>query len=356
MSDVPLLRVEKLRTWFDIRTGLTRRVTGHVRAIDGVGFDLGAGEVLGIAGESGSGKSTLGRSILRLVPATDGKVLFGGEDVLLMDRERLRRFRRQAQIVFQDPYGSLDPLMTVAEIVTEPLVVQGALHGRADIGRKAAELLEIVALDPGYAGRRPSELSGGQRQRVGIARALSVGPELLVADEPVSALDVSVQAQIVNLLDDIRRRMNLAMIFISHDIAVMEHLSDRIAVIYLGRIVEIGPARSLVRRPRHPYTEALISAVPDVGSSLRERIILNGDMPSPLNPPSGCAFRTRCRHATQHCAAETPVLRRVLDDHLAACIRDDIIFGNASAPEKALVPSRLSDHNKKGEKGGLHEP
>jgi oligopeptide/dipeptide ABC transporter ATP-binding protein len=332
MTKEPLLRVEDLRTWFDVKSGVLRRTTGHVRALDGVGFDLRPGEVLGVAGESGSGKSTLGRTILRLVRATDGRVFFRGEDVLRMSRKELMQFRRRAQMVFQDPYGSLDPLMTVGEIVTEPLVVQGLLKGRSQIERKAGELLELVALDGGYADRRPSELSGGQRQRVGIARALSVGPELLVADEPVSALDVSVQAQIINLLDDIRERMKLAMIFISHDVAVMEHLSDRIAVVYLGRIVEIGPARNLVAKPRHPYTDALISAVPEAGPNPRERIILSGDMPSPSDPPSGCTFRTRCRYAIGQCADERPVLRRVADDHFAACIRDDLVFENASTP------------------------
>jgi oligopeptide transport system ATP-binding protein len=324
MTEKPLLDVRDLRTWFELKGGIVPTVRGHVRAVDGVSFELRSGEVLGIAGESGSGKSTIGRSILRLVQPTSGEVLFEGDDVLRMDRGALLNFRRKAQMVFQDPFGSLDPLMTIEEIVTEPLVVQGMLRSPNERRAKSTELLTMVSLDPGYVSRRPRELSGGQRQRVGIARALSVRPKLLIADEPVSALDVSIQAQIINLLEDIKDQLHLAMLFISHDIAVMEHLSDRIAVVYLGRVVEIGPTSTLIRAPSHPYTEALLSAVPEPGPRRRKRIVLAGDMPNPSNPPNGCVFRTRCRYALAQCADKRPPMRQVRPGHFTACIREDL--------------------------------
>jgi oligopeptide transport system ATP-binding protein len=320
----PLLDVRDLRKWYDLRGGIIPRVRGHVRAVDGVSFAVRPGEVLGIAGESGSGKSTIGRCVLRLIEPTSGEIRFAGQDLTRLDRRELRLFRRKAQMIFQDPYGSLDPLMTIGEIVAEPLEVQGMMGGPRQRREKVAELLDMVALGADYAERRAHELSGGQRQRVGIARALSVGPELLVADEPVSALDVSIQAQIVNLLDELKQRLNLAMLFISHDIAVMDHLSDRIAIVYLGRVMEIGPTRALIDNPRHPYTEALLSAVLEPGVKRRERIVLTGDVPNPADPPSGCVFRTRCRHALPACAAEPPPLRAVGPEHHTACIRDDL--------------------------------
>ena len=279
--------------------------------------------------------------MLRLIEPTAGKILLRGEDITHLDRRELRLLRAKAQMVFQDPYGSLDPQMTIGEIVAEPLDVQGLVgSARARLDR-IAELLDMVALGAEYADRRPRELSGGQRQRVGIARALSVGPELLIADEPVSALDVSIQAQIINLLEDLKERLNIAMLFISHDIAVMDHLADRIAIVYLGRIMEIGPTAELIAAPRHPYTQALLSAVPELGAKRRERIVLTGDVPSPTNPPSGCVFRTRCRYALPACAAEPPPLRAVGSDHSTACIRDDILSPVAAGGHRAaaVMPS-----------------
>ncbi len=324
-SEAPLLDVRDLRKWYEIRRGVIPRVRGHVRAVDGVSFSIRPREVLGIAGESGSGKSTIGRCVLRLIEPTSGDVRFAGRDITRLDRVELRLFRRKAQMVFQDPYGSLDPSMTIGRIVAEPLEVQGMVSGAGERRNRVLQLLDMVALGPEYAERLPHELSGGQRQRVGIARALSVGPELLVADEAVSALDVSIQAQIINLLDELKQRLNLAMLFISHDIAVMNQLSDRIAIVYLGHILEIGPTQTLINSPRHPYTEALLSAVPEPGLTRRKRIVLTGDIPNPASPPSGCVFRTRCRYALPACAAQLPPLRSVAADHYTACIRSDIL-------------------------------
>jgi oligopeptide transport system ATP-binding protein len=337
-AHLPLLELRDLRKWYPIRGGVIPRVRGHVRAVDGVSFTLRPGEVLGIAGESGSGKSTIGRCVLRLIEPTSGEIAFAGSDVTRLDRHQLRLFRRKAQMIFQDPYGSLDPLMTIHEIVAEPLDVQGLAGSASQRRARVLELLDLVALGPEYLDRKAHELSGGQRQRVGIARALSVGPELLVADEPVSALDVSIQAQIVNLLDELKQRLKLAMLFISHDIAVMDHLSDRIAIVYLGRIMEIGPTRDLIDTPRHPYTEALLSAVPQAGLKRGPRIVLSGDVPNPADPPSGCAFRARCRYALPACAAERPPLRPVAAGHYTACIRDDV-FSPATAPPRSAALS-----------------
>jgi oligopeptide/dipeptide ABC transporter ATP-binding protein len=322
----PLLDVQGLRKWYELRGGLFSQVRGHVKAVDDVSFTLQPREVLGIAGESGSGKTTIGRTVLRLIEPTAGEIRFRGADINCYGRRELKLFRRQAQIVFQDPFASLDPKMTIAEIVGEPLQVQGLVTSRRAHRDKLAELLETVALGAEYLDRRPDELSGGQRQRVGIARALSVEPELLVADEPVSSLDVSIQAQIVNLLEDLKDRFGLAMLFISHDIAVMHHLADRIAVVYLGRIMEIAPKQALLAGTRHPYTEALLSAVPEPGPKRRQRIVLEGDVPSAANPPSGCVFRTRCRYALPECGHDRPELRPVGPDHHTACIRDDILI------------------------------
>jgi oligopeptide transport system ATP-binding protein len=325
-ADAPLLEVRGLRKWYEIRGRLLAGSRGHVKAVDGVSFDIRPREVLGMAGESGSGKSTIGRAVLRLIEPTAGEVRFGGIDVIRLGRRELRRFRQKAQIVFQDPFTSLDPRMTIEQIVTEPLQVQGIGRNVRERRERVVKLLETVALDSYYLSRRPHELSGGQRQRVGIARALAVGPSFLVADEPVSALDVSIQAQVINLLEDLKDQFGLAMLFISHDIAVMEHLSDRIAVVYLGKIMEIGPTDAIVHSPKHPYTEALLSAVPDPDPTLRrKRIVLEGDVPNPVDPPSGCVFRTRCPYALAACAETVPALGEVAPGHAKACIRDDVL-------------------------------
>ena len=318
----PLLEVRRLRKWYEIKGGVIPHLIGHVQAVTDVSFSIGRGEVLGLAGESGSGKTTIGRCVLRLIEPTSGEVLFEGEDIGAFGPERLRKFRRHAQVVFQDPFGSLDPRMTVGEIVSEPLEVQKLFPDSKERRDRVVELLETVALSSEFLKRRPHELSGGQRQRVGIARAIAVNPMFIVADEPVSSLDVSIQAQIVNLLEDLREKLSLAILFISHDIVVMEHLSNRIAVIYLGRVMEIGPTDELTSNPKHPYTEALLSAVPDPDPALRgKRIVLEGDMPNPAAPPSGCVFRTRCPRAIAECAAAIPPLREISPGRAAACIR-----------------------------------
>ncbi len=322
MTASPLLQVRHLRKYFDITKGLFSRVVGHFHAVEDVSFDIAPGEVLGLAGESGSGKTTIGRAVLRLLEATSGQVMFDGKNVLDLDRRALRAFRRSAQIIFQDPYASIDPTMTVAQVVAEPLRVQSIARG-AELADRVEKLLADVSLPADFMRRRPTDLSGGQRQRVVIARALAVEPRFIVADEPVSSLDVSIQAQIIKLLEDLEQQRHFSMLFISHDLAIMEYLSDRIAVVYLGRLMEIGPSRELVARPRHPYTEALISAVPDTKNG-RKRIILKGDIPSPVAPPSGCVFRTRCPYALPACSQEVPAMREVSPGHWKACLRDDV--------------------------------
>jgi oligopeptide/dipeptide ABC transporter ATP-binding protein len=320
MSAPPLIEVAGLCKDFPVRRGVFGRATGRVRAVDDVSFMIGRNEVLGLAGESGSGKSTIGRLLLRLIEPSSGRVAFEGRDVGAMSAGELKAFRRRAQIVFQDPFGSLDPLMTVGESVAEPLRIQGIV-ARSELADRVAGLLDAVALPADYARRAPDALSGGQRQRVVIARALAVDPSFIVADEPVSALDVSIQAQILALLENLKARRALSLLFISHDIAVMEYVSDRIAVLYLGRLMEIGPSADVVDSPRHPYTEALVSAVP--GQRARGRIALTGDMPSAIDPPSGCVFRTRCPYALDACAHTVPALREVAPGHFKACLRDD---------------------------------
>jgi oligopeptide/dipeptide ABC transporter ATP-binding protein len=325
MTQATVLEVDNLRKWYEIRRGVIPRVVGHVRAVDDVSFAIKSREVLGLAGESGSGKTTIGRAVLRLVEATSGRIVFDGTDVRALDASALRRFRRKAQIIFQDPFSSLDPRMTIEEIVGEPLRVQAIEPARDRRRERVAALLAKVSLSSDYLERKPRELSGGQRQRVGIARALAVEPAFIVADEPVASLDVSIQAQIVNLLQDLKETLGVALLFISHDIAVMRHIADRIAVIYLGKVMEIGSAREIVEVPRHPYTEALLSAVPDPDPrQRRQRIVLRGDIPSPANPPSGCVFRTRCRYAIHACAETVPQLAAVAPGHYKACIRDDV--------------------------------
>jgi oligopeptide/dipeptide ABC transporter ATP-binding protein len=317
----PLLQVRGLRKYFEVRgKGVFRRTTAHVQAVDGIDFDLAPGETLGIVGESGCGKSTLGRTILQLIPATDGNVLYGGRDLTGLSKREMRELRQDLQIVFQDPYASLDPRMPVSAIVAEPL----RIHGRYGDGGKARvrELLELVGLRAEHANRFPHEFSGGQRQRIGIARALALEPKVLILDEPVSALDVSIQAGIINLLRELQERLGLAYIFIAHDLSVVRHISHRVAVMYLGKIVELGTAQQLYEQPTHPYTQALLSAVPipdPVRERARTRIVLEGDVPNPINPPSGCRFRTRCWKATELCAQEVPELVDRGHGHPSAC-------------------------------------
>jgi len=326
MTAAPLLEVDELRTWFELRRGVFSRQRGHVKAVDGVSFTLKQGEVLGLVGESGSGKTTVGRTILRLIEPTSGAIRFEGSDVAHLRPAELREFRRRAQPIFQDPFASLDPRMRVEQIIAEPLAVHGLVANAEDRRAQVAELLTQVGLAADHMTRYPHEFSGGQRQRIGIARALAVKPELVVADEPVSALDVSIQAQVVNLLRELQQRLGLALLFIAHDLAVVEYISDRILVMYLGKVMELAPADELCRKPKHPYTEALLSAVPVPDPDRRgKRIVLQGDIPSPIAPPSGCVFRTRCPYAIAACAREVPDLREVSPGHFKACIRDDVL-------------------------------
>jgi oligopeptide/dipeptide ABC transporter ATP-binding protein len=319
-----LLEVRGLKKYFSIRGGFLGRERGAVRAVDGVTFWMGKGETLGLVGESGSGKTTTGRALLRLIEPSEGRALFDGVDVFGMDAGELRRLRRRAQIVFQDPFASLNPRMTVGDMIREVLRVHRLARGKAAESR-VRELLQIVGLSPAHADRYPHEFSGGQRQRIGIARALSVEPDFIVCDEPVSALDVSVQAQVLNLLEQLQGKLGLAYLFIAHDLSVVEHVSDRIAVMYLGRIVEMGDAGDVINRPSHPYTRALLSAVPlPEPGARRERIVLRGDVPSPSDPPPGCPFHPRCQHPLKDadCAAMVPPLAEKGPAHYAACIKE----------------------------------
>jgi oligopeptide/dipeptide ABC transporter ATP-binding protein len=317
----PLLEVRNLKVHYQVKHSVFSRSHGWIKAVDDVSFALNPGETLGLVGESGCGKTTLGRAIVRLVAPVSGSVIFDGEDLARLNRSELRSRRRGFQMIFQDPYGSLNPRMTVEDIVGEPLDIHRLAQGAADRRERVGRLLQSVGLDPSLSRRYPHEFSGGQRQRIGIARALAVEPKLLVCDEPVSALDVSVQAQIINLLMDLRDSRGVACLFIAHDLAVVEHISHRVMVMYLGRVVEQAPAASVIQSPRHPYTRALISAVPVMDpESKRQRIVLPGDVPSPIDPPSGCPFHPRCPLAElPRCATEVPALREISPGHWAAC-------------------------------------
>jgi oligopeptide transport system ATP-binding protein len=316
-----LLRVENLKKHFPIMAGIFRRQVGAVKAVDGVSFEVYERETLGLVGESGCGKSTTGRVVLQLYPATAGSIHFKGQDLATLHGERLRKLRPHMQMIFQDPMASLNPRMTVGSIVAEPLEEHNVGNGH-ERRKRVEELFDLVGLDPSFTNRYPHEFSGGQRQRIGIARALALNPEFIVCDEPIAALDVSIQAQVVNLLEDLQKELGLTYLFISHDLSMIRHIADRVAVMYLGKIVELANSRDLYGEPLHPYTQALLSAVPihdPVLEEQRERVILTGDVPSPANPPSGCRFRTRCPIAVERCAIEEPAWRELRPKQWVAC-------------------------------------
>jgi oligopeptide transport system ATP-binding protein len=320
-TEQDLLRVENLKMYFPIKRGIIQRVVGHVHAVDDISFTIKKGDTLGLVGESGCGKSTTGRAILQLYRPTAGHIFFGENDLVNTHGEPLRQLRRKMQMIFQDPYASLNPRMTVEEIVGEPLIVYHLAKGN-EIRDRVKELLAMVGLNPAYVDRYPHEFSGGQRQRIGIARAIALKPDLIVCDEPISALDVSIQAQVINLMEDLQEQLDLTYLFIAHDLSVVRHISSRVAVMYLGIMVELATRDELYNNPLHPYTQALLSAVPipdPVAEGKRKRMILTGDVPSPINPPSGCRFRTRCPLAQPICAEARPEWREVSSGHFVAC-------------------------------------
>lgn len=315
-----LLEVRNLKKYFPVKAGVFKRTVAHVKAVDDISFAVKEGETLGLVGESGCGKSTTGRTILRLLEATEGDVIFEGKNVMDLDKKALRAIRRDMQIIFQDPYASLNPRMTVADIVGEPLDIHKLAKNKKERNEKVKEILENVGLGAEYMNRYPHEFSGGQRQRIGVARALAVDPKLIIADEPVSALDVSVQAQVVNLLQDLQKEYGLTYLFIAHDLSVVKHISDRVAVMYLGKIVELTDKKELFKNPIHPYTQSLLSAIPEADPrKKKDRIILKGDVPSPVDPPSGCRFHPRCPKAFEPCSVKEPEFKEYGDGHFAAC-------------------------------------
>lgn len=317
----PLIQVKDLTKSFPIKGGLLGREVASVKAVQGINLEIRKGETLGLVGESGCGKSTLGRCIIRLIEPTSGQVIMNGQDITTLEGEGLRALRRKMQIIFQDPYASLNPRMTVGSIITEPLEIHSLFNSKKDREDRVKQLLETVGLRPEHFNRYPHEFSGGQRQRIGIARALAVEPEFIVCDEPVSALDVSIQAQVINLLMDLQQKLGLTYLFIAHDLKVVEHISNRVAVMYLGRIVELAEGEELYKHPTHPYTKALLSAIPTPNPRRTEqRIILTGDVPSPIRPPSGCHFHPRCPIATEQCKGEAPQLKLTRADHQTSCL------------------------------------
>lgn len=316
-----LLKVENLKKYFPILRGVIRRKVGDVKAVDDISFDIYKGETLGLVGESGCGKSTTGRVILQLYPVTEGKITFEGQDLTELRGESLRKMRPSMQMIFQDPHACLNPRMTVGSIISEPLLEHSVARGRERLER-VEELLELVGLDSTHANRYPHEFSGGQRQRIGIARALALNPKFIICDEPIAALDVSIQAQVVNLLEDLQKEFGLTYLFISHDLSMIRHIAQRVAVMYLGRIMELADHKSLYENPKHPYTQALLSAVPSpdpVREETRERVILEGDVPSPADPPPGCPFHTRCPIAVEQCSQDIPAWRELRQGHWVAC-------------------------------------
>jgi oligopeptide/dipeptide ABC transporter ATP-binding protein len=336
-NGAPVLDVVDLKKHFPIRRGFLARTAGHVLAVDGVSFSIGTGETLGLVGESGCGKSTVGRAILRLIEPTSGQIKLAGADITGISRSQLRPLRQDMQIIFQDPFSSLNPRMSAGDIVGEPLKAHGLTRGNATRAR-VAQLFDRVGLSRAQMANFPHQFSGGQRQRVGIARALALNPKLIIADEPVSALDVSIQAQVINLLVDLQRDLGLSYLFISHNLAVVEHISHRIAVMYLGRIVEYADKTTLFMRPGHPYTEALLSAVPVPDPAIkRKKTVLEGDVPSPANPPPGCRFHTRCPYVVDRCRVETPLLREVAPGQHAACHFSETVMAGFARPAAGVI-------------------
>ncbi len=324
MSDNTLLEVKNLKMYFPVTKGLLKKVVANVKAVDDVSFSVKKGETLGLVGESGCGKTTVARCILRLYRPTAGEIIFEGQDISGWPKDKVRPLRQKMQLIFQDPYSSLDPRQSAGNIVGEPLTIHQLTKNNDEYKQRLAELFTMVGLDPGMADRVPHEFSGGQRQRIGIARALASNPSFIVCDEPISALDVSIQAQVINLLQELQERLGLTYLFVAHDLSVVRHISDRVAVMYLGRIVEITDWKALYENPLHPYTKALLSAVPipdPVVEEKRERIILTGDVPSPMNPPPGCNFHPRCPMAIPECSKTIPTLREIGENHAVSCIR-----------------------------------